>query len=298
MRLLFLGEALLDLICARHVRGLGDADHFVPKLGGVMANAAVTAARSGGSATLVGGIGDDEWGRWLRARLVAAGVDCSLLAENPGYATPLALVAIDAHGEPRYSLYGDPAASPITAVEPALASALAGKAALVTSSNMLVGERERSVTMRAIAQARQRGLPVVIDPNLRLHRWPSAADAVGAVIECVAGAFLVRCNAEEAEMLTGERDAARAAQRLCELGASSAIVSLGAAGAVYSGPADGFVPAPKASVISTVGAGDALLGALVAHLGSTDFDPASIPDALQLGLAAAAQACGRWGATD
>ena len=60
MRTLCLGEALVDMICERHVDGLADADGFVPHFGGATANVALTAAQKvRGSAALAGGAGGD-----------------------------------------------------------------------------------------------------------------------------------------------------------------------------------------------------------------------------------------------
>lgn len=69
MATLCLGEALVDLVCERPVRGLAEADAFVPRFGGAVANAAVMAARRGAAVALAGGAGEDAWGRWLRSRL-------------------------------------------------------------------------------------------------------------------------------------------------------------------------------------------------------------------------------------
>jgi sugar/nucleoside kinase (ribokinase family) len=42
-----LGEALVDLICGRHVESLDEADMFVPHFGGVVANVSLLAVRAG-----------------------------------------------------------------------------------------------------------------------------------------------------------------------------------------------------------------------------------------------------------
>jgi fructokinase len=68
MRILLLGEALVDLICERPVAGLAEADAFVPHFGGAVANVAVGAARQGAQVELAGGAGADAWGGWLRER--------------------------------------------------------------------------------------------------------------------------------------------------------------------------------------------------------------------------------------
>ena len=47
-------------------------------------NVAVVAARHGAPVALAGGAGDDPWGRWLRERLRARGVELSLFELVPG----------------------------------------------------------------------------------------------------------------------------------------------------------------------------------------------------------------------
>ena len=50
--------------------------------------------------------------------------------------------------------------------------------AVVFGSNTLVGKVERELTIRSRRQARDRGLPVLFDPNLRPSRWEEMDTAV------------------------------------------------------------------------------------------------------------------------
>ena len=75
MRTLCVGEALVDLVCERPVASISEADAFVPRFGGAIANVAVTAARRGADVALAGGVGTDAWGAWLHQRLADEGVD-------------------------------------------------------------------------------------------------------------------------------------------------------------------------------------------------------------------------------
>ena len=83
---------------------------------------------------------------------------------------------------------------------------------------------------------------MIFDPNLRLHRWRSAADAAASANACVPGALLVRCNAAEAALMTGEDDPERAALALVKAGARLVVISLGAAGAMLRGELRADVP--------------------------------------------------------
>lgn len=297
-RLLCLGEALVDLICERPLTSLADADAFVPRFGGATANVAVTAARRGARVALAGGAGDDVWGRWLRDRLAAEGVETAYFSLVPGSPTPVALVAIDGRGEASYQIYGETIATVVHALRDRVQEAVAESGAVFFGSNTLVGEAEREVTMQARAAALELGRPVLFDPNVRLHRWRSAADAAATANACVPGAFLVRCNRAEAELLTGEPDPERAASALVKAGARLVIVTLGADGAILRGELRATVPGVPATVLSTVGAGDVLTGVLLARLALSGYYPPAVAAGLRDAVAAGARACERWSALD
>lgn len=298
-RTLCLGEALVDLICERQLReGLAEADAFVPHFGGAVANTAVVAAQLGARIALGGGAGDDVWGRWLRDRLEDEGVDLSLFSLLEGQQTPLALVTVDEAGEARYSIYGEAIASIVGALQDRLKEAVHGSAALFLSSNTLVSEAERGLSMRARELALAAERPVLFDPNLRLHRWRSRADAAATANACVPGALLVRCNQAEAALMTGEEDPERAASALLKAGAKLVVVTLGPAGAILRGELRADAPGVRARVMSTVGAGDVFTGVLLARLALSGFYPPAVGASLREATVRAARACERWGALD
>lgn len=297
MRTLLLGEALVDLICERPVASLTEADAFVPHFGGAVANVAVAAARRGAAVTLAGGAGEDAWGRWLRERLAAEGVGLEWFGLLGGIATPVAFVTVDAEGEPTYAIYGDTIADVVGALEERLVDAVERSDALFLTSNTIVGERERALTLAARDRALALGRPVVVDPNLRLHRWDAPARAASETRALVRNAFLVKCNREEARLLSGEEEPERAAAGLLAMGARHVVVTRGAAGAVLRGgglKAD--VRGRPASAVSTVGAGDAFCGVVLARLAATGFYPPAIAAALPEAVEEAARAVERWGA--
>jgi sugar/nucleoside kinase (ribokinase family) len=296
--LLCLGEALVDLICERPVQRVSEADMFVPHLGGVVANVAVLVARTGARVALAGGAGDDAWGQWLRGQLGEEGVRLDWFELVGGLTTPLALVTVDEVGEPSYALYGELNGTVVHALGNRVQEAIEACEALFISSNTLVGEGERELTMRARELALERGVPIVFDPNLRLHRWKSRADAAASANACVHGALLVRANAAEAQLMTGEDDLERAAVALLKAGARNVVITLGAEGAILRGKFRADVPGVSARVISTVGAGDVLTATLLSKLAGTGWYEPAIAAALREAVAAGAAACERWGAVD
>jgi sugar/nucleoside kinase (ribokinase family) len=298
LNVLCLGEALVDMICERPVGSLDEADMFVPHFGGAVANVALLAARAGGRTALAGGVGDDPWGRWLRDQLERGGVVLDHFKLIPDMPTPLALTTVDHDGEATYTIYGEAIATVVHSLWGGVEQAVDASGALFISSNTLVGEAERQVTMRARDRALRSERPVIFDPNLRLHRWTSRVDAAASVNACVPGALLVRANAAEARLMTGEDDLERAAMAIRKAGARNVVITDGPRGAILRGKIRLDVPGVPARVISTIGAGDALMATLIARLQITGFYEPAIAAALKQAMIVASEACERWGACD
>jgi fructokinase len=297
-RVLALGDARVDLICERWVDDLSEASSFVPHFGGAMANLAAVAAAAGVPVALAGAAGADEWGEWLRERLVRQGVDVSLFELHPEVQTQLALVTVNRHGEPRSKVYGDASQSVARILGPDVQRAVSESAALLISSNSLVGADEREVTMQARQAALELERPVIFDAHLRLDRWRSRADAAASANACVPRALLVRATAAEAAVMTGEDDPEAAASALVKAGARLVVLTLGAQGAILRGELRANAPGVPARVLSTIGAGGMFTGTLVGRLAESRFYPPAVAAALRDAVAAAAAACERWGALD
>ena len=295
---LCLGDALVEMICERPVDSLADAEMFVPHFGGSVASVALMAARAGARMALAGGVGDDEWGRWLRGQLERSGVDLrhfKLIEDMP---TPLSLTTVDNAGEPTRRLYGETLATVVDALWGGVEEAVEGCGGLFISSGTLVGEAERQVTMKARERALAMEHPVIFDPRLRLHRWSSKADAAASANACVPGALLVRATAADARLMTGEDDLERASLALRKAGARNVVITNGAAGAILRGKIRLDVEGVPARVVSKIGTGDALIAALLARLQITGFYEPAIAAALKEAMVAASAACERWGACD
>lgn len=291
MATLCLGEALVDLICTTPAAGLAEADAFVAHFGGATANVCVNAVRHGGTAAIAGGAGDDPWGRWLRDELDREGVDTHAFALSPDGVTTLAFVTVDSSGEPTYAFYGDALAAGVGRLGDSVEDAVRGADALYFASSLLARADAREVTLRARELALAAGKPIYFDPNLRLTQWASESDALDAARLCIEGAAVVKANGDEVRLLTGEDDPARGADALVTAGAQLAVVTLGAEGAIARGREAHDVPGVPAEVRSTVGAGDAFMGVLLARL-----EPDGVLGAMKAASEAAARVTESWGA--
>jgi sugar/nucleoside kinase (ribokinase family) len=258
---------------------------------------AVNAARAGGRPALGGGAGQDPWGQWLLERLRAEGVDTRWFSLDQGRQTPIAFATVTAQGEPTFAIYGEGISAALVAFGERVDEAVEGTEALVFASNTLVGP-EREVTLRARERALELGRPICFDPNLRLERWPSPEEGVDAARNCLEGCLLVKANANEARLLTGEREPADPAEAIAAMGVELVVITLGPDGALARGAISDQVPGRAARVVSAIGAGDAFFGTLLARLqaaGWNTADPA-LRDALGAAAEAGARATESWGA--
>jgi sugar/nucleoside kinase (ribokinase family) len=296
---LCLGEALVDLICERHVDSLAEVDGLVPHFGGAPATVALLAARAGAATALAGGAGADDWGRWLAETLHDGGVDTFRFRLIHGTQTPLAIARVNADGEADYTFYAQAIGTVVEALGADVEQAVTEHGALYISSNTLVSPVERDVTMRARAAALKLKRAVIFDPNLRLDRWSTRADAAASANACIPGALLVRLNAAEARLLTGEHDLERAALAVRKTGAANVVISLGRDGAMLRGRIRADVPGMGITqMCSSIGAGDAMTAHLIAQLVSSGFYEPTLAAGLRDAVLAGAEACERWGAVD
>ena len=291
-----LGEAIVDLICERNLKPGEAPGPFVPWPGGALANVAVSIARSGMPAALVGGVGGDGWGRWLAGGLASEGVSIEWLATLEAADTPVALIEFGADNEPAFQVYGEHIGPTMAATSGVLGQAIAASQAVVIGSNTMVGETEREVTRRAVELARSSGLPVLLDPNHRPNRWTSKDPAREFCRELAAASTVVKLNRDEAVLITGASDPLEAARELTSLGPGLVVVTSGDGEVVTAGAAETrFQPDPVAAV-SPLGAGDAFMGGLAAGLARLDWDLSAVAEVLPDAARAAASVCRHWGA--
>jgi len=227
-------------------------------LGGKGLNQALSAARAGGDVALVGAAGTDEGGAWMRTELGGEGVDLRGVADVEG-PSGTALIEVDAEGANRIVVIpganGWLTADYTSAQVARLGSARVALAPLEVPPAAVLG---------ALRAARAAGMRTI------LNTAPVPPDGLPEGILDVTD--IVIANEHEASLITprsvdGVESAYAAAHALRDLGAHSAIVTLGAEGAVWSTPdGDGHTPAYPVTPIDTVAAGDAFCGVLAASL--------------------------------
>ncbi len=91
---LAIGRCGVDIYPLQIGMGLEEVETFGKFLGGSAANVTVAVARLGNRAALISGVGDDPFGRFVRAELAELGVDNRYVATHGEYPTPVTFCEI------------------------------------------------------------------------------------------------------------------------------------------------------------------------------------------------------------
>jgi fructokinase len=265
------GEALIDFVPTVSGVTLLEAPAFKKAPGGAPANVAVALARLGVSTGFVGQVGDDAFGHFLAQTLRDAGVETTALRFSSKARTALAFVSLTADGEREFMFYRHPSADML--FDPSLVDLSYVRAASVFhfGSITLIGEPSRSATLTAARAAREAGLLITYDPNLRINLWQSAGAAREGMLMGWPFANVIKVSDEELEFLSGrlpqQVSALSDLGTLCHAGLRILVITQGGEGCRYvTSEFAGDVPGFDVKAIDTTGAGDGFLAGLLSGL--------------------------------
>jgi len=233
---------------------LGATVSFLP--GGKGLNQAVAAARLGAPTAMVGAVGNDAFGNSLRSFLASEDVDATGVREIDRTATGVALIQVTGK---------DNAITVASGANHRFSRRMLRHAphrgeVWVAQFEIPVDETEAILKRAKAARARTvLNLAPYVAHSSRLLGHVDVAVLNEIELAQAAGA---RLHARSAL-----RDVALAARKLLAKGAGTVVATLGARGAVVvTAEAATAVPACKAQVVDTTGAGDCFVGALAARL--------------------------------
>jgi ribokinase len=236
---------------------------FFTTPGGKGANQAVAAAKLGVSTSLIGRVGNDDWGRSLIQGLNSNGVETNGVTIDDSIHSGVAIITVAETGENQIiGVYGANDRLDSTDVDRLIP--------LLPEAKVLLLQLEVATpAVKLAAQAAQaEGMMVILDP---------APVPKHSIVDLYPHIDLLIPNETEASQLVGfevnsVETATRAAFVLHDQGAKAVIIKLGALGALYSEDLHSeeqgaeimtaFVPAFKVDAIDTVAAGDAFAGGL------------------------------------
>jgi len=280
-RILCIGIPVRDLtfrVSGIPARGSKEnATHFDEICGGNALNGAIAIVRLGGRASICGPMGDsrETSSRYIFEQLAHEGIETNHIVHMPGLVTPISAVMVDPSGERTIVTFRDPELWKVHL--PPTEMLLDDCAAILTES------RCAEFCTDLCAEARRRGIPVVVD----VDRAMSLREGL-----LTASSHLV-FSSEPLQETADVSDDAAALRKIARLTPSFLAGTRGPQGTIWLDEQGNIqeTPAFPVHTVDTLGAGDVFHGAFA--LAVTEGQ--ELRQALRFASAAAALKCTRFG---
>lgn len=268
-----LGELLIDFT------ENGESSQGNPMLeanpGGAPCNVLAMLNKLGKKTAFIGKVGNDTFGHMLKAVVSESGTDITNLVMDNEVHTTLAFVHTYPDGEREFSFYRNPGADMMLTKDEVNEDII--KAGRIFHFGTLSSTHEgaREATRYAVDVAKENGLLISFDPNLREPLWASLDDAKKEIEYGLSKCDILKISDNELEFMTGTTDYSEGVRRLREKYDIKIIfVTLGKDGsyAYYKNMTVGAPPFMNVKTIEKTGAGDTFGGCALNYLLEHDID--------------------------
>lgn len=264
-----LGEILIDAIAeaGSEIRITGNA-------GGAPANVLACAAKLGRDCAFISKAGEDCIGRWLKATLEANAINTDGLVLSKEKNTTIAMVSLDETGNRSFSFYRDGCADVSLTAEELRLDIIESARVFHFGSVSMTDDPARTATLTAARYAREHGLTVSFDPNLRRNLWKDLGEAARYIREGLSLADVAKLADEEIDFLYESGSLKEKAAKVLKEnpGLQLLFVTCGSEGSyAFTKDCSAFVPSFRVKAVDTTGAGDSFVGAALCRLLDRDL---------------------------
>lgn len=252
-----LGELLIDFT----ENGISEQGNPILEAnpGGAPCNVLAMLNKLGKNTAFIGKVGNDTFGRMLAKEVEKSGTDITNLVFDDKVHTTLAFVHTEPDGDRDFSFYRNPGADMMLRKEEVMEELIKNSRIFHFGTLSSTHEGVREATRYAIDVAKQNGVLVSFDPNLREPLWETLEDAKREIAYGLSKCDILKISDNEVEFMTGTTDYAKGAAMLQEsYGIPLIFVTLGKEGsrAYYKDLAVEVQPFLQENTIETTGAGD------------------------------------------
>ena len=231
---LALGSVMVEITPKEAGADIASGAELTALPGGASCNFAAALAKLGIGVSLATGVGGDEWGEWLRARIGAMGIDASRVKLVGDQLTTVSFCWVDRVGGKSFFFYRVPGHSdPIAevTVDDVCAGNFGGAGYYDFSEAAIRKQPLRDVAFDAAERARAASLRVCYAVNYRPASWGEPESSIIDVqTRAIRAADVVVMNREEADLIAGTPDIDNALESLASLGPGVVAVTGGEEG--------------------------------------------------------------------
>ncbi len=252
-----LGELLIDFT----QNGLSEQGNglFEANPGGAPCNVLSMLNNLGKKTSFIGKVGNDQFGKTLKASLEELGIGTENLLMDNEVHTTLALVHTFADGDRDFSFYRNPGADMMLTVDELNLDLVRDTRIFHFGTLSMTHDGIRATTKKAIETAKEAGALISFDPNLREPLWDSLDNAKEQVRWGLGKCDVLKISDNEIQWLTGEEDFTAGVKKIREeFPIPLILVSMGRDGsrAYYGDHYVEVAPFLQKNTIETTGAGD------------------------------------------
>ena len=253
-----LGELLIDFT-ENGVSGQGNPI-FEANPGGAPCNVLAMLNKLGKKTSFLGVVGKDQFGVSLKKTLEELDIDTGHLYQDPEVHTTLAFVHTFEDGDRDFAFYRNPGADMMLKESQIEPEYIQSARAFHYGTLSMTHEGVRKATYKAIDIAREAGLLISFDPNLRPPLWSSMEEAKEQIAYGLSKCVLLKISEEELEFMTGTKDVKEGAHILLSENPNIKLmnVTMGKEGSIafHEGKEVFQAPFLQENTIETTGAGD------------------------------------------
>lgn len=250
----------MALLIADTTGPLEEVEHFTRALSGAEVNVSIGLSRLNHQVEYLTRLGDDPFGHYIENQLKKNNIGTSMVTYDSVYRTGIQLKNRVTDGSDPYAPYyrKGSAASHISVKEIDALDLTDVELVHVTGIPPALSESAREATFRLMERAKEEGIFLTFDPNLRPALWENEETMIRVINELAQNTDVVLPGIGECAILAGTEDVEAAADFYQNLGAKTVVIKDGSNGAyVRDGKASYRVLGYKVTnVVDTVGAGD------------------------------------------
>jgi 2-dehydro-3-deoxygluconokinase len=267
-KIMLVGEPM-GLFIAQDENPLECVNQFSTAVAGAELNVAIGLTRLEHSVGYLTKLGTDPFGKRIVNTMKENGIDTSLISFSESLKTGFMLKSKVSSGDPEIYYYRkNSAASSISKADIDCVDFSQYGFLHMTGITPALSETTLEASYYLMEKAKENGLVIFFDPNLRPPLWQDKQTMVSTLNELAQNADYILPGCKEGEILMGSSKPEKIAEYYLKFGAKAVIVKTGKAGAFAATKEISFsLPTyPAKEIVDTVGAGDGFAAGVISAI--------------------------------